>query len=101
MVKVIYLCDVKSCTRLAENEILLRRDKLRVCHTHSFASLRSPEYRKWKALQHPYKMPVQFSDHVPIEPNGWQRLSEQDDVEIRSPHLKIIKTFWSGPLTVL
>ena len=101
MVKVIYLCDVKCCTRLAENEILLRRDKLRVCQAHSFVSLRSPEYQKWKALQHLHKMPIQFSDHVPIEQNGWQRLSEKDDVEIRSPHLKIVKTFSSGSLTVL
>jgi hypothetical protein len=83
MVKVIYLCDVKCCTRLAENEIILRRGKLRVCHAHSFVSLRSPEYRKWKALQHLHKMPVQFSD------------------QIRQPHLKIIKTFSSGSLTVL
>ena len=67
MAKVTYLCEVKCCTRMAENEILLRREKLRVCHAHSFVSLRSPEYRKWKALQHLYKMPVQFSDHVPIE----------------------------------
>jgi hypothetical protein len=69
MAKVTYLCDVKSCTHLAENEILLRREKLRVCHAHSFVSLRSPEYRKWKVLQHLYKMPVQFSDHVQIEPS--------------------------------
>lgn len=83
MVKVIYLCDVKSCLRLAENEILLRRGKLRVCLTHSFVSLRSPEYRKWKTLQQLHKMPVQFSDHI------------------REPHLKIIKTFGPDLFTVL
>lgn len=83
MVKVIYLCDVKSCTRLAENEILLRSGKLRVCLAHSFVSLRSPEYRKWKALQLLYKMPVEFTD------------------PIRAPHLKIIKTFGPVSFTVL
>lgn len=75
MAKVIYLCDVKSCTHLAENEILLRRDKLRVCQAHSFVSFRSPEYRKWKALQRLYKLPIQ--------------------------NLKIMKTFSYGLLTVL
>jgi hypothetical protein len=98
MVKAIYLCDVKFCIRLAENEIILRRDKLRVCLAHSFVSLRSPEYRKWKALQHLYKMPVHFSDHVPIERSG---LSGQHDLEIRSPHLKIIKTIVPSSPTVL
>ena len=83
MTKVIYLCDVKSCPRLAENEILLRRDKLRVCHAHSFVSLRSPEYRKWKALQHLYKLPVEFTDHI------------------HQPHLKIIETFGPASFTVL
>ena len=81
--KVIYLCDVKSCRCLAQNEILLRRGKLRLCHAHNFVSVRSPEYRKWKALQQLYKLPVEFSDHI------------------RHPHLKIIKTFWSRSLTVL
>ncbi len=87
MVKVIYLCDVKSCTRLAVNEILLRRDKMHVCLAHSFVSLRSPEYRKWKALQGLHKMPVHFSDHV--------------SVGFRSPNLKIIKTFGPSSPTVL
>ena len=101
MARVTYLCEVKGCTYLAENEILLRQDKLRVCYAHSFVSLRSPEYRKWKVLQHLYKMPVQFSDHVLIEPNRWQGVSGQNDVDIRPRHLKIIRTFWPGSLTVL
>ena len=101
MAKVIYLCDVKSCTRLAENEILLRRGKLRVCQAHSFVSLRSPEYRKWKALQQPYQMPMQISDHVLIERNRWQGVFGQNDGYIRRPHLKIIKTFGSASHTVL
>jgi len=98
MAKVIYLCDVKFCTRLAENEILLSQDKLRVCLAHSFVSLRSPEYRKWKVLQDVHKMPVHFSDDVPISRS---RLSEQHDIEIRSPHLKIIKTFGPSSPTIL
>lgn len=81
--KVIYLCDVKSCLRLAENEILLRRGKLRLCYAHNFVSVRSPEYQKWKALQQLYKLPVEFAD------------------PIRQPHLKIIKTFGPASFTVL
>ena len=101
MAKVTYLCEVKGCTRLAENEILLRREKLRVCHAHSFVSLRSPEYRRWKVLQHLYKMSVQISDHVLIERNRWQGVSGKNQVEIRRPHLKIIKTFEPASHTVL
>ncbi len=101
MAEVTYLCDVKSCRRMAENEILLRREKLRVCQTHSFVSLRSPEYQKWKALQHLRQMPIQISDHVLIERNRWQGVSGQNDGYIRRTHLKIIKTFGPASHTVL